>query len=102
MKHSLYNKGKRDANEPEILALLNARNVRYLMLRPGDGADLLVCIHPAEFWEVKSPEQSPSKRRLTDDEKELLEYCTATHIPYVVIETQDDAAARLNNYFERL
>lgn len=102
MKHSLYNKGKRDANEPEIIALLNARNVRYLMLRPGDGADLLVCVHPAEFWEVKSPAQPESKRRLTDDERELLAYCAATHIPYVVIETVDDAARRLNQYFGRL
>ena len=102
MKHSLYNKGKRDANEPEILDLLNARNVRYIMLRPGDGADLLVCIQPAEFWEIKCPEQPPSKQAMTEAEREMLAYCTTTHIPYCVIKTVEEAAHRLNQYFERL
>ena len=101
MKHSLYNKGKRDANEPEILDLLNARNVRYIMLRPGDGADLIVGIHPMEYWEVKNPEQPPNKRELTDAEKELQVYCIYTGIPFVVINSMDDAVIRLNKYYGR-
>lgn len=102
MKRSLFKKGHRDANEQQILDLLNARNVRYTMLAPGDGADLIVWIAPIEAWEIKNADQPPSKRRLTDDEKELLEYCTHARIPYVVIETQDDANDRLNKYFERI
>ena len=101
MTKSLYKKGKRDANEPEILAYLKARNVRYTQLSPGDGADLIVSIHPMEYWEIKNPAHPPSKRKLTHDEYELLDYCTNMRIPYVVIETVDDAAHRIDQYFVR-
>jgi len=101
-KRSLYQKGKRDANEPEILEFLRARNVRYTQLAPGDGADLIVSIHPMEYWEIKNPAQPESARALTHCEYELLDYCTNMHIPYVVVETVDDAAHRINQYFERL
>ena len=97
-----HNTGKRDANEQSILNLLNARNVRWTQLRPGDGADLLIWIHPMEVWEIKNPAQPPSKRRLTDDEKDAMAYCLATRIPYVVIEDIETAAHRLNTYFDRL
>lgn len=99
---NLYNKGKRDKNEAEIREYLAARNIHNTQLMPGAGADLIVAIHPMEYWEVKDPAQPPSKRRLTDDERELLAYCTATHIPYVVIETVEDAAHRIDKFFERL
>lgn len=99
---NLYNKGKRDKNEAEIREYLKYRNIRNTQLMPGDGADLIVQIHPMEIWEVKDPAQPPSKRKLTDDEKNLMAYCTATHIPYVVIETIEDAAERIDKFFERL
>ncbi len=99
---NLYNKGKRDKNEAEIREYLKVRNIRNIQLMPGDGADLIIHIHPMEIWEVKDPDQPPSKRKLTDDERELLAYCTAAHIPYVVIETVEDAAHRIDNFFERL
>lgn len=102
MKRSLFKKGHRDANEQAIIDLLNARNVRYIMLAPGDGADLVVQIHPMEFWEIKNPDQPMSKQAMTGAEYNQLDYCAATHIPYVVIKTVDDAADRLNKYFSRL
>jgi hypothetical protein len=102
MKHSLYNKGHRDANEQEILDLLNARNVAFTMLGPGEGADLIVWIHPMEAWEIKNPEQPANKQAMTEAERARLTYCTATHIPYCVIKTVEDAAHRLNEYFGRL
>jgi len=102
MKRSLFNKGHRDANEQAILDLLNARNVRWTMLGPGDGADLIIWIHPMEAWEIKNPEQPRNKQAMTGAEYNLMDYCTATHIPYCVIKTVDDAARRLNQYFGRL
>ena len=101
-KTSLYQKGKRDANEPEILAYLRTRNVRYTQLAPGDGADLIVSIQPMEYWEIKDPAQPPSKRKLTHCEYELLDYFTEMRIPYVVVETVEDAAHRIDQYFARL
>ena len=100
-KRSLFKSGARDLNEGEILALLNARNVRFVMLRPGDGADLLVMISPMELWEVKNPDQPESKRLLTQEERITMAYCLETGIPYHVIETVDDALYRLNLYFSR-
>lgn len=102
MTRSLYNRGKRDANEPDILDFLKARNVRYTQLSPGDGADLIVAIQPMEYWEIKNPAQSISDRKLTHCEYELLDYCTNMHIPYVVVETVEDAAHRIDEYFRRL
>ena len=101
MTKGMYETGNRDANEPEILAFLKARNIRYTQLKPGDGADLIVAIQPMEYWEIKNPAQPPSKRKLTHCEYELLDYCTNMRIPYVVIETVEDAAHRIDQYFAR-
>ena len=101
MPKRMYETGNRDANEPEILAFLKARNIRYTQLKPGDGADLIIAIQPMEYWEIKNPAQPPSKRKLTHCEYELLDYCTNMRIPYVVIETVEDAAHRIDQYFAR-
>lgn len=101
-KRPSYNTGKRDANEDAILELLKARNVRYTQMRPGDGCDLIVWIHPIEAWEIKDPSQPPSKRKLTDDEVSLMEDCAATRNTYAVIHTVEEAAERLNKYFDRM
>lgn len=101
-KRSLYQKGKRDANEPEILEFLRARNVRYTQLAPGDGADLIVWISPMVLIEIKNPEQPPSKRRMTNDEYAACDYCTHNHIPYFVIETMDEISVILDRHFEGL
>lgn len=102
MTKRMYETGNRDDNEPEILAFLKARNIRYTQLKPGDGADLIVAIQPMEYWEIKNLAQPPSKRKLTHHEYELLDYCTNMRIPYVVIETVEDAAHRIDQYFMRL
>ena len=99
MKSSHFQTGKRDANEKYIIALLNARNIKYTQLKPGDGSDLLIWISPMEHWEIKDPTQPPSKRTLTDDEKEAQAYCENTGIPYFVIMTVEEAAERLNLFF---
>lgn len=100
MKTSHFKTGRRDANEKEIIELLNRRNVRYTQLKPGDGADLLVWIAPMELWEVKDPAQPPSKRKLTDDEMDAGDYCENTDIPYIVIMTVEDANQRLDLFFD--
>lgn len=102
MKPSLYNSGKRDANEREILEVLKARNVRYTQMRPGDGCDLIVWIHPMIAVEIKNPEQPESKRELTEDEKELKAYCDETRIGYHVIETAEEMNVIINRYFDRM
>jgi hypothetical protein len=50
---------------------------------------------------VKNPAQPDSKRILTQEERITFAYCLDTKIPYYVIETVEDAAYRLNLYFER-
>jgi hypothetical protein len=102
MSRPSFSSGKRDANEAQILELLDRRNIRYLQLHPGDGADLIVEIHPMIFVEIKNPEQPPSKRQLTEAEEEQRAYCTAARIPYHVIETPEQMAEIINQYFERL
>lgn len=101
MKRGIHNTGNRDDNEPEIIEYLNRRNIHNVQLKPGAGADLIVSINPMEYWEIKNPQQPPSKRKLSDAESQLLLYCTATRIPYVVIETVEEAAERIDQYFER-
>ena len=102
MKRSLFNKGHRDANEQAILDLLNARNVRFTMLGPGDGADLIVKIHPMVMVEIKNPQQPESKQALTECEQDERAYCTATGIPYAVVKTVDDMNKIINDYFARM
>lgn len=102
MKHSMYNTGNRDANEKEILAYLNARNVDFVQLKPGAGADLIVQIHPMVMVEVKNPKQPESKQALTDCELEKRAYCTATGIPYIVVKTVEDMSKIVDEYFGRL
>ncbi len=97
----IYSTGNRDDNEKIILEFLARHNIHNVQLKPGAGADLIVSIAPMEYWEIKNPSQPPSKRKLTNDEKHLLEYCTTARIPYVVIETIEDAAARIDQYFRR-
>lgn len=95
------NTGKRDGNEDKINEVLKACHIEYTDLKPGDGADKIIHVFPMEFWELKDPSQPPSKRRLTPAEKRKKEYCTRNRIPYVVIETVDDAVERLNLHFEK-
>jgi len=101
MKVSHFKTGNRDDNEKEIILLLNRRNVKYTQFKPGDGADLLIWISPMEVWEVKNPKQPPSKRQLTNEEKEAMAYCQEIGIPFIVIETLEEANDRLNLYFSK-
>jgi hypothetical protein len=96
-----FSKGSRDTNEPAITEVLRRRHVPYAQLHEGDGADLLIMIAPMELWEVKNGSRSPSKRRLTEAERKAQEYCEDVGIPYVVIETPEDASERLDRYFAR-
>ena len=91
----------RDDNEHYFTELLDRYHVQYSKGTPGDGYDLLLQIHPMEFWEVKNPSQPPSKRKLTEAERNKREYCKAAGIPYRVIEYTDQAVDVLRMYFER-
>ena len=101
MARKIYSTGNRDDNEPAILERLKLRNIHYVQLQPGAGADLVVSISPMEYWEIKNPSQPTSKKKLTKAEKELLQYCKDNRIPFVVIETPEDADVRLDKWIER-
>ena len=89
---SRYAAGKRDDNEPQIRAVLDAYRVRYVYGHEGDGYDLMVMIGPMiELWEVKNPAQPPAKRHLTECEKDCMAYCQKYGITYRIIETVEQA-----------
>lgn len=78
--------GKRDLNEPLITAVILRCGLRYIQLREGDGADLLVLDNDWVFFvEVKNPTQPPSKRELTPDERRLQAECQERGIAYFVV-----------------
>ena len=93
MKRSLYNTGNRDDNEPEITAILDRYHIPYRQGKPGDGYDLIILAPGGvRLWEVKNPEQPPSKRKLTDIEISTRDWCKIAGIPYEVLETAEEAA----------
>jgi len=93
-----HSPGHRDANESQIIDVLDNYHIDYIKLHEGAGADLLVLLNPMELWEVKNNEQPPSKRVLTPLETYRQAYCGMKHIPYRVIETAEQAAEVLGNY----
>ena len=90
----------RDDNEPLFTELLDRYRVEYSKGKPGDGYDLLVQIHPMEFWEIKNP--GAGKWKLTEAEKKKQAYCKAAGIPYRVLEYTDQAADVLGEYFSKM
>lgn len=88
--------GHRDLNEPLITAVLLRAGLGYILLREGDGADILVKDAPMYFVEVKNPQQPPNKRRLTNDELVLQLECINRGIGYYVIETPEQMAEIVN------
>lgn len=95
---SYHKTGKRDANEPQITAVLVAANVRYTYLKPGDGADLIVWTSPMLLVEVKNPAQPPSARKLTEAEERAQEYAKDRGIPYHVV-CEPEEMARILAYW---
>lgn len=76
--------GKRDENEPEFTEYFRAAHIKYRLLPPKFGADVLVLMSPMWFLEIKSPLQAPSDRRLTPDEVDLQTHCEAEGVSYLV------------------
>ena len=89
---SQFQKGKRDANESEITAVLKVAQMEYKLLQPGFGADILLVMNPVAFVEVKNGESA----KLTETEKALKWHCEIQGIGYHVVRTADDIAALLN------
>jgi hypothetical protein len=89
---SHFKKGNRDGNEDEIKAVLRAAGVKYLILSPGQGADLLLVVNPVTFVEVKS-----LTGKLTETEKAMKWDCEEKGIPYHVVRTAAETAAMLNS-----
>jgi len=83
-------------NEPLITAVLSRAGIGYILLREGDGADILVKDFPMFFVEVKNPSQRPSDRKLTSDELTLQAECKAGGIDFYVIETPEEMADVIN------
>lgn len=91
-----FNVGNRDDNEKYITPVLDAVNVRYKLLPPGFGADILVFEPQLYFVEVKNPEQPPSKRKLTDAELSLMALCDETSGEYYVVLQPEEMADIVN------
>lgn len=91
-KKPSYSTGKRDDNEKLIMEVADRYHVPYIQLRPGDGADYILKASPMRFLEIKNPEQPLHKRALTECERELMEYCHRTGIPYDVVEQPEELA----------
>ena len=87
---SLFQKGDRDKNEPEITAVLKAANEPYALLPTGFGADILGKSKPMYFVEVKSKDG-----KLTEVEKALRFDCLERGIEYYILRTAEDAAKML-------
>ena len=60
-----HSAGHRDANEPEIITVLDNYHIDYIRLHEGAGADLLIFTNPMQLWECKDGSKPPSKRALT-------------------------------------
>lgn len=93
-----FARGNRDANEPQITEYLRRANVKYCLLPEGAGADLLLYTSPMVLVEIKNPKHAPSKKRLSDLEKETMLHCQAQNIPYYVVETPEDLATFINHF----
>jgi hypothetical protein len=89
--NKFFNVGKRDKNESMITEVLDYANLRYKLLPPGFGADILI-LDWMSFIEVKNPEQIPSKRKLTQDELELQKFCEENGTAFDVVETPEEMA----------
>ena len=87
-----FHRSNRDRNEPEITAVLRAAGVRYILLSPGAGADLLLVINPMAFVEVKSADG-----KLTEVEKAVRWECEERGIPYWIVRSADEMVAALND-----
>lgn len=96
MTRPRFSSGHRDANELEITAVLDAAHIRYIRLREGDGADLLIETHPMYFVEVKNGDKSASRKKLTEAERRLMAHCEEKDIPYYVVETADEMLQIIN------
>lgn len=86
--------GHRDINEPLITAVLMRAGIKFIFLREGDGADILVKDCPMYFVEVKNPSR---KYKLTDDELRLQSECEEIGIEYYVVETSERMSEIVNS-----
>ena len=92
-----FQRGDRDANEKEILAVLRAAGEPFIILSPGDGADLLLRSNPMCFIEVKNGKDA----KLTEAEKALKWDCEERGIEYHILRSAEDAAAMLAERLEK-
>src|SRR5687768_13977307 len=86
-----FQRGDRDANEPQITAVLKAANEPYMLLSTGCGADILIKSVPMCFVEVKT-----ATGKLTEVEKALKWECEERGVEYYVVRSAEETAAMLN------
>ena len=91
---SRHNKGRRDANEPEIVAALESYGYQAYGMDRNDPFDLLVYGHG--LWvpcEVKQPIKS---KRLTASEAKFRDEARAGRRPYMVLRTAEHCEQLVN------
>lgn len=104
MSHSYFKKGRRDMCEKEILDYLKSRGYFYLMLGLGQGADfLLFAWGDVIFVEVKNLNTTVTRKKLTETEKKVKQYCDMHETSYLVIHSVEEMEIALNKmeYYHR-
>jgi hypothetical protein len=89
-------RSKRDANERAILADLHRLGVWYCQMERNAGFDLLLAFRGQLFVvEIKDPAQPPSKRQLTDNERQVERKLADVQVDYWKCETLADVLRAL-------
>ena len=91
-----FQKGSRDANEPQITAVLKAANEPYKLLPTGWGADIIGESAPMYYIEVKT-----ATGKLTEVEKAKKWECEERGVEYYILRTPEETAAMLNRRASR-
>lgn len=88
---NFYRAGRRDENEKEIKRLLKELDIPFVVLLPGQGADLLLLLFgQTVFVEIKNPNASKQRQQLTDTENTFRELCNARKVYYVVVSSVEE------------
>jgi hypothetical protein len=94
---NLFRTGRRDKNEGKIKEYLDSKSIIYVVLVPGQGADLMLIISGGVvFVEVKDPEASKSRQKLTPTEEQFKQLCAETGIEYIVVFHTHDLCEYVN------
>jgi len=91
---------RKDGNQGSVVAGFRACGCVVVPMSREAGFDLLVGLPHGRGWvcvEVKDGELSPSRRELTDAEREFSELCQYRGLPWVLVESLEAAVGLANS-----